>query len=163
MKDGLLMNLKGKNEIKNYLSSLPDEKEREYEKGIAKLAECCSDDSSLAILTELVDECNQVSYEAFQCILIIHRRNKNYEKMKKIFEQYPQFKKRLSYNHLKVQYLVHSESFYDYDELLLLAYRDTQVFNENAGYHQAFANAFVTITGTSEVINGSFVLFLMTV
>lgn len=131
--------------IQEYFSKLPKEKEREYEKLIAKLAEKCIDDRSVGVLKSIVDDQSDYSYEAFQCILTIYRRNKDFEMMKSTFEQYPQFKKRLSYNHLMVQYLVHSESFYDYNDLLLMAYRDTRVFDENAGYHQAFANAFVTI------------------
>lgn len=133
------------NELEAFFSRLPSEKEREYEKNIAKLAERCVSKTDLDSLHSLIDCKSKFAYEAFVCLLTIYRRNKDFELMKNLIDKHTEFKKRLSYNHMIIQYLVHSESFYDYDELLMMAFRDAQVFNENSGYLQAFCNAFATI------------------
>lgn len=132
-------------ELEAYFSNLPSEKERAYEKSIAKLAEKCVSKDSINALYSIIEDKSKYAYEAFVCLMTLFRRNKDFELMKELIDHHPEFKKRLSYNHMIVQYLVHSESFYDYDELLIMAYRDAQVFNENSGYLQAFCNAFATI------------------
>ncbi len=132
-------------EIELYFSELPSELEREYEKRIAKLAEKCTSDENIMTLNSILNNKSTYAYEAFECLLTLYRRNKDFEKMKLLIDSHHEFRKRLSYNHMIVQYLVHSESFYDYDELLLMAYKDAQLFNNNSGYLQAFCNAFATI------------------
>ena len=42
-------------------------------------------------------------------------------------------------------YETHSESLYDYDELLSLAHESACVLYDNSGYQHTFANAFATI------------------
>lgn len=133
------------NKLEDYFSNLPSEKEREYEKCIAKLAEKCITPEHIKALLSLIDKNNRYAYESFVCLLTIHRRNKDFDLMKELIDKHPEFKKHLSYNHMIIQYLVHSESFYDYDELLYMAFRDAQVFTNNSGYLQAFCNAFATI------------------
>lgn len=139
------MNDSKRNEFEKYFSELPPEKERSYEMLITKLAEKCTSHEDVEALHQILSDSSQFSYMAFQCLLTLHRRNKDFEQMKALFEGHPEFKKHISYNHLLIQYLVHSESFYDYEDLLLMAYKDTQFFEDNAGYHQAFCNAFATI------------------
>ena len=134
-----------KTEIEEYFSKLPSERERGYEMMITKLAEKCTGPQDVDALRQILADASQYSYMAFQCLLTLHRRNKDFEQMKLLFEEHPEFKKHISYNHFLVQYLVHSESFYDYEDLLLMSYKDTQLFEDNAGYHQAFCNAFATI------------------
>lgn len=131
--------------LEEFFASLPDEKQRGYEKSIAKLAEKCSSQEDIDLLHTIIDKQGGHAYEAFVCLTTIYRRNKDFEMLKKAIDDHPEFKKRISYNHILIQYWVHSESFYDYDQLLLLAYRDAQTFSDNAGYLQAFCNAFATI------------------
>lgn len=132
-------------EIEEYLKKLPSEMERDYEIGISKLAEKCISDDYINALTKIMENNIDYSYEAFVCLSILYRRNKDFELMKQLIDNHPEFEKRISYNHIIVQYHVHSESFYDYDKLLEMAYNDTQTFSNNAGYFQAFCNAFATI------------------
>lgn len=139
------MNQVRKKEFEDYFSRLPPEKEREYEKKIAKLAEQCTKNSDIRILYEMTKEESEYSYMAFQCLMTLHRRNKNFEKMKQLLDEHPEFQNNISYNHILVMYLVHSESFYDYDEVLNLAYKDALIFDQNSGYLHSFCDAFATI------------------
>ena len=121
-----------KNEIEIYFSNLPSENERAYEKALAKLAEQCTSKEHISVLNEFIESNSKYAYQAFSCLMTILRRNRDFELMKELIDKHPEFKKRISYNHIIVQYLVHSESFYDYDDLLLMAYKDAQVFNKNS-------------------------------
>ena len=129
----------------NYFSSLPAEKSREYEKRIAKYAEMSASKERQIALERIIEEHLPSEYEAFFCLCTIYRRNKDFERMYNLIEKHKEYKKHLSFNHLVVQYYVHSGTFYDYDELLLMAYRDAKMLDDNSGYLQAFCNAFITI------------------
>ena len=96
-------------------------------------------------IIEIIEEKSEVSFDAFFCLCTLYRRKKDYEKMQMLMESYPEFRKEPLFNHIQVQYLVHSESFYDYDELLEMAFEDALRFPDNEGCCQAFCNAFVTI------------------
>ncbi len=137
-----------KEKIRNaeqYFSKLPSEKTREYEKKIASFAEQMTTKDGIDALKQMIEGSSEYAFEAFFCLSIIYRRSKDFELMRDLIYKHPQFKKRISFNHIVIQYLVHSETFYDYDELLSMAYRDAQMFDKNAGYLQAFCNAFITI------------------
>ena len=69
------------NELEAFFSRLPSEKEREYEKNIAKLAERCISKTDLDSLHSLIDCKSKFAYEAFVCLLTIYRRNKDFEKI----------------------------------------------------------------------------------
>ncbi|MBO7571234.1 MAG: TIR domain-containing protein [Bacteroidales bacterium] len=129
----------------SYFSDLPSEKTREYEKKIAKYAEYSASKERQIALERIIEKHLPSEYAAFFCLCTIYRRNKDFERMNHLIETHHEYKKHLSYNHLVVQYLVHSETFYDYDELLIMAYRDAKMLDDNSGYLQAFCNAFITI------------------
>lgn len=129
----------------DYFSHLPSEKTREYEKKITKYAEYSASKERQIALERIIENHLSSEYEAFYCLCIIYRRNKDFERMNRLLETHREYKKHLSFNHIVVQYLVHSETFYDYDDLLLMAYRDTKMLDDNPGYLQAFCNAFITI------------------
>ena len=129
----------------DFFSKLPSEKTREYEKKIAKYAEHSVSSERQRALERMIADKMPSEYEAFFCLCTIYRRNKDYERMSQLLNSHPEYKRHLSFNHLVVQYYVHSETFYDYDGLLLMAYREAEMLDENAGYLQAFCNAFITI------------------
>lgn len=134
------------NDIKESFSSLQEEGSREYELSLTKIAELVAKNEKKELLSEIIDSNDLYAYEAFYCLCIIHRRNKDFELLKALLDKNSRFSDRITFNHLVVQYLVNSETFYDFDALLNMSFQDTKVFKDNAGYFQAFCNAFVTIT-----------------
>ncbi|MBE5827675.1 MAG: TIR domain-containing protein [Butyrivibrio sp.] len=131
--------------LREQFSSLQSEGSREYELALTKYAELIAKNDGMGVLKELIDSDLDCAYEAFYCLCIIYRRNKDFELFKALLDDNVKFQNRITYNHLVVQYLVNSETFYDFDSLLNMAYSDTKVFDGNAGYLQAFCNAFATI------------------
>ncbi len=129
----------------SYFAALPDEREREYEKQIAKLASSCTGAKQQKALEELMDSDSPYAFEAFYCLCTIHRRNRDYELLRRLITTHSRFSDRISFNHIVIQYQVHSESMFDYDELLESAYKDAAALKENAGFLQSFCNAFATI------------------
>lgn len=146
-------------DAESIFSTLPSPREREYEKTISKYAENADNPECIAVLNRMANGASQYDFEAFFCLSIIYRRKKDFILLKRLLDEHPQFRKHLCYNHIYIAYLVHSESFFDYDELLLMAYRDALAFPDHSGFQQAFCNAFVTIaeqcdeSGREAIIN----------
>ena len=130
---------------KDFFSTLPSEKEREYEKMITKFAVKYSSEAHQNVYKALLESHDKYEYEAFFTLCTIYRHNKDYTLLCDLINNSARFKKHLSYNHIYIMYLVHSEAFYDYEDLLTLAYRDAQLIDQNSGYLHTFANAFATI------------------
>ena len=130
-----------------YFKKLPEETLTEYERMLAKYSNKCSDKNVLDALNLLVNdtEDDNLAFAAFFCLTIFYRRHKDFELLHKLINNHPEFKSHKTYNHIIVSYMVHSESFYDYEQLLHLAYDDLKTINNNVGYYQAFSNAFATI------------------
>jgi len=131
-----------------FLESLCDEKERDYELSLTSYAINNNNKETIDILYNIIDDNgndDKISYAAFYCIHIILRRNKDYEHLKKLHNKYSNFKKHITYNHLWFLYLTESDSFYDYDEVLKSLYNDYINIKENAGFSHLFANAYVAI------------------
>ena len=126
-------------------SNLPPEESREYEKRIAAFASNNNNPVGIEALKTIIESDSPVSYEAFFCLCTIYRRNKDFELLRKLLFAHDNFSNRISYNHLVIQYHVHSEALFDYDELLESAYNDAKKLYRNAGYLQSFCNAFATI------------------
>lgn len=126
-------------------SELPSEETREYEKRITQIAMTCISPIQKRTLQTIADSNDSFAYEGFYCLCIVYRRNRDYDLMRKLIVTHQHFKDRISFNHIVVGYQVHSESMYDYDELLESAYDDALNLYNNAGYLQAFCNAFATI------------------
>lgn len=131
--------------IKEYFSKLPSEGTHEYEKMIFKYSELCSNPEYLEVFQHMISCENDWAYEAFYLLCSYYRRNKDYALMNDLLQKHKEFENHLTYNHLIIQYMVHSESFYDYEELLKMAFEDAEKLNDVAGFQQAFCNAFVTI------------------
>ena len=127
------------------VKKLPPETDRVYEKQMTALAQKCYSPQWEAALMHMVESKHSNAYEAFFVLCTIYRRNKDFQKLGTIIHNYDDFRDHPSYNHIVIMYHVHSESFYDYDELLKMAYQDAEAFRDNAGYLHTFANSFATI------------------
>ena len=125
--------------------NLPPEESREYEKRIASFASKNNNPVGIEALKIIIESDSPVSYEAFFCLCTIYRRNKDFELLRKLLFTHDNFSDHISFNHLVIQYHVHSEALFDYDGLLEMAYSDAKKLNQNAGYLQSFCNAFATI------------------
>lgn len=139
------MSAKFKAEARHFFSTLPEETARIYEKKISMFSESHCSLSEIADLEEMVAGREEYAYSAFFCLCTIFRRNKDYQKLHHLLQQNEDFSSHISFNHITVMYMVHSESIFDYDELLQLAYQDALHFTDNSGYLNTFSNAFVTI------------------
>lgn len=133
------------NIAETFFSQLPPERSREYEKQLTKFTEQYSNIKHLGVYTRMIEENHPNAYEAFFCLCTIYRHNRDYTKLNSLLQSCNKFKKHLSYNHILAMYQVHSESFYDYDELLTMTCQDAEMMENNSGYLHTFANAFATI------------------
>lgn len=133
------------NFAENFFGQLPSEKNREYEKQLTKFTEQYSSQKHLGAYNRMIEEDHPNAYEAFFCLCTVYRHNRDYAKLHALLQSCNRFKKHLSYNHILAMYQVHSESFYDYDELLAMTCRDAEMMENNSGYLHTFANAFATI------------------
>lgn len=129
----------------NLVTEIPNETCRTYESLMTKLSQKCHGPAWEAALLRIVDTQMAHDYEAFFVLCTIYRRNKDFQKLGTLLSRCAYFSIHPSYNHLVVMYHVHSESFYDYEELLERAYMDARTFRDNAGYLHTFANSFATI------------------
>ena len=126
-------------------SELPREESRDYEKQIAKISATCTSSEQKSALQRMIDSADPYAFESFYCLCTVYRRSRDYELMRQLILSHQYFKDRISFNHIVIQYQVHSESMYDYDELLESAYDDAISLLDNAGFLQSFCNAFATI------------------
>ena len=133
-----------------YFSTLGHELDRSYETGLTKFSDANSAPACREVYLALLDEADAVAYPAFFCLCTIYRRVKDYEKLGKLLQAHGHFSDHPSYNHLKIMYLVHSESLYDYEEVLEGAYQDARRARGNSGYWHTFANAYATICENCE-------------
>ena len=131
--------------IRLFFKNLPDSRTTDYERLIATYSNKCSDHRYIDAMNDIILLNELDAFSAFFCVCTYYRRHKDFELMNEMIEKYKgQFHQHILFNHLMVQYLVHSESFYDYDELLKMAFEDTVKIN-NVGCLQAFGNAFASI------------------
>ena len=133
-------------ELTTYLSELPSENTREYELSITKFVGV--NNSIDTLLEQIIKEStnDDVAYNAFYCLNVIDRRNKDYATLQTRFDEYGhRFRKHITYDHLVALFYIESDGFYDYDEILRSTYKDSIIFCDNAGFVHAFANVFVTI------------------
>ena len=125
-----------------------DDTSRDYEKRITRFADGHRSEEDVRTLLALMDEGSEVSYKAFFCLATIYRHTRDYSKLRGLIEKAEadeRYRDRVSLKHIRVMYETHSESLYDYDELLALAHESACVLYDNAGYQHTFANAFATI------------------
>lgn len=114
------------NIAEKFFRQLPPERSREYEKQLTKFTEQYSNIKHLGIYNRMIEENHPNAYEAFFCLCTIYRHNRDYTKLNSLLRSCNKFKKHLSYNHILAMYQVHSESFYDYDELLTMTCQDAE-------------------------------------
>ena len=135
-------------ELSALLSNLHDELSREYELSLTDLTAKIEKSESEEILLELLDKTfpEQTRYNAFYCLNILYRRQKDFFKLKELFEKYSfEFVLHDTIGHLEALYDLESDSFYDYDKMLRTTYRDARKASKNAGFVHLFADAFATI------------------
>lgn len=128
-----------------FFQALPPERSRGYEKQLTGFTEQYSRPEHLECYSRMIEEGDDNAYEAFFCLCTIYRHNRDYAKLNALLRSCDRFKRHLSFNHILAMYQVHSESFYDYDELLTMTCRDAEMMDDNSGYLHTFANAFATI------------------
>ena len=136
-------------ELSALLSNLHDELSREYELSLTKLTGQLDPISSEAMLLELIEKNlpEQTRDNAFYCLSILYRRQKDYFKLKELLDKYKYdiFDLHPSFSHLESLYDLESDSLYDYDKMLRNTYRDALDAPNNAGFVHLFADAFATI------------------
>ena len=138
------------NTLRNLLEKeIPnDDTTREYEKCIARFSDSHRSEEEIKIFHTLMNEETDISYKAFFCLATIYRHSRNYSELRELIERAEadsRYNNRISLKHIRVMYETHSESLYDYDELLSLAHESACVLYDNSGYQHTFANAFATI------------------
>ena len=136
------------NELCNFLSNVPNERQRSYELSLTDYVLKNNSAQTINDLTQIADKHpnQQIAYNAFYCLNIIFRRAKDYFKVNNLFEKYTQrFSKHITFEHLKVLFEIESGSMYDYDEMLNVTYKDSELFFDNAGFVHLFADVFATI------------------
>ena len=130
------------------LKTAEDERSREYELALTKIALSKDQDKTKGKLLDLLEnsEDETIRYNAFYCINILLRREKDFLQLHNIFEKYGSlFQHHETYNHLRSLFLIESDSFYDYDVLLRDTFADAKTFSNNAGFVHLFADTFATI------------------
>ena len=132
-------------ELVQQMQALPPETDHLYESRMTKLAMSHASGSHIRALLQMLEQEHPHAYEAFFVLCTIYRRNKDFQKLNVLLRSHYQFSIHPSYNHLLIMYHTHSESFYDYDDLLRLACADAESYPTNPGYLHTFANAFTTI------------------
>lgn len=137
-----------KQEMQDYFQTLPDEKEREYEKALKKYSQKHNTVADKELFHEVMLENTDGSYEAFVCLATIHRHNKDFTELHNLIEEAGEigdFANRISFTHIEIMYNVHSETLFDYHDMLSKAHRQACEMYDNSGYHHTFANTFATI------------------
>lgn len=135
-------------ELVSFLEQLPNEKAREYELSLTKLAARFSGESAEAMLLEVIqgDYSEKVRYHAFYCLNIIYRHSKDYPKLKELLDAYSdQFDWHVTFDHLEALYNIESDALYDYTEILKHTHKDAEYLDDNAGFVHLFADVFATI------------------
>ncbi len=135
-------------ELVSFLEQLPNEKAREYELSLTKLAARFSGEEAQAMLLEVIsgDYSEKVRYHAFYCLNIIYRHSKDYPKLKELLETHrDQFDWHITFDHLEALYNIESDAMYDYTEILKQTHKDAEYLDDNAGFVHLFADVFATI------------------
>lgn len=139
-----------KEEIVDFFSNKLERNERvrDYEKEISRFANNHTSSESIQAFQELMVEGSEYAYEAFFCLATILRHDRDFSKLWELIsnaEKRSDLRNHVSFLHIKIMYETHSESLYDYDQLLNSAHQSACELFENSGYHHTFANAFATI------------------
>ena len=135
-------------ELVSFLEKLPNEKAREYELSLTKLAARFSGEAAETMLLEVIsgDYSEKVRYHAFYCLNIIYRHSKDYPKLKELLEAHrEQFDWHVTFDHLEALYNIESDAMYDYTEILKMTHKDAEYLDDNAGFVHLFADVFATI------------------
>lgn len=135
-------------ELVAFLEKLPNEKAREYELSLTKLAARFSGEEAQTMLLEVIngDDSEKVRYHAFYCLNIIYRHSKDYPKLKELLETHrDQFDWHITFDHLEALYNIESDAMYDYTEILKHTHKDAEYLDDNAGFVHLFADVFATI------------------
>lgn len=83
-------------DARKFFSALPEEKNREYEKQIARYGEKCAEKPYREALQYLIEENKENAFEAFYCLCTVYRRNKDFDRMSRLIEENRHFQNRLS-------------------------------------------------------------------
>lgn len=137
-----------------FFASLPSERTREFELATTDFAGQYCDPESIREITALLQSKQEnVAYGAFYTLCIIQRRNKNFYQMSQLLDQYEsRFATHPSLGHLRVLFLIESDSIYDYNDLLAQSHANSLALGTNAGYVHAFADTFASICEKCEPV-----------
>lgn len=137
-----------------FFASLPSERTREFEVATTDFAGQNCDPADIQLIRELVEHKQEnVAYAAFYTLCIIQRRNKNFFQMGQLLDQYEsRFAAHPSMGHLRVLFLIESDSLYDYNDLLAQSHANSLAMGTNAGYVHAFADTFATVCEKCEPV-----------
>lgn len=137
-----------------FFAGLPSERTREFELATTDFAGQYCDPDSIRQITALLDSKQEnVAYGAFYTLCIIQRRNKNFSQMSQLLDQYEgRFANHPSMGHLRVLFLIESDSIYDYNDLLTQSHANSLALGTNAGYVHAFADTFASICEKCEPV-----------
>lgn len=136
------------NELLALLGSLPDEKAREYELSLTSLSARIKDAFSEQMLLDILESTcpEQTRYNAFYCLNICYRRQKDFPKLKDLLDRYrDRFDIHITFDHLEALYDIESDTIYDYADLIRKTYKSAQLLSDNAGFVHLFADVFATI------------------
>jgi len=136
------------NQTLSFFRSLPADNSREYEKEISIYAQKNNSSDCLEVYRQIMQSADENAYSAFFCLATILRHNKDYSILWNLINEarkIPGFQDKVSFRHIEIMFHVHSESLYDYNEILSGAHRQACEEFNNAGYQHTFANAFATI------------------
>ena len=127
---------------------LPSEKERGYESKLSKYAQNNQDPQCIAAYRQIMTSGAYGSFEAFFCLETIYRHNRDYSILWELIEEarkIEDFASHFMFKHAEIMFNVHSETLYDYNDLLRRAHLQACELYDNAGFQHTFANAFATI------------------
>lgn len=138
-------------ELIGYFESLPDEKLREYEVSLTSKANTMLSVQGQESLLHIIDsqQSDRVRYNAFYCLNIVYRHNKDFAKLHDLIERHRgDFEGHVTFDHLDALYNIESDAMYDYNELLQKTSKNARLINDNAGFVHMFADTFSTIYET---------------
>lgn len=140
---------KEKQSLREFLVKVPAVGSRSHELMLTRfiLGRDEADDRDAALGQLLYDSDSQIAYNAFYCLNILLRHNKDLLKLKILFDEHaPRFKSQPTFSHLWVQLQVEgNEPVANPDELLLPAFENSQNFADNAGVVHVFPYAFISL------------------
>ena len=143
--------------LRRSLSSLHDERTRDYEVRITDLAtRNCTPESiqSLSRIAEDLAADESLRYSAFYALSIIYRRLDDYEKLDELMQEYSDdFSDHPTFNHLELLSKLDRGDYSNPYALLAMARADAEHFKRNAGFAHLYADLFATVFESHAIVD----------